>query len=177
MARIKTADMDPHYTQVRRDSLAFNETNDCTVVALTIVCNATYAEAHAALAKHGRKNREGAYRGTQLKAINELGYFVASVWRHKLKECVISQYPSPHNNLQTTTTHHPERFAKVWSKMPDNMMLYTKRHVSAYQGGVVKDWVKGKAKRIEEIWIVRKTQAEADAEKARLLGGKPEFEL
>jgi hypothetical protein len=172
MARIKTCEIDGEYKQVRTDGLAMNETNDCAVVAISIVCGVSYATAHAALKTQGRKDRQGAYRGTQLRAIESLGFYVASVYRHHIKEGIIAKYPAPHNTLQSATTYHPERFKKVWGAMESNLLLFTKRHVSACKDGVVKDWAKGKAKRIEEIWVVRKDKDEA-FRVARQLGGIP----
>jgi hypothetical protein len=172
MARIKTCAMDTEYLNVRCDSRSMNETNDCTVVAISIVCGVSYEVAHNALKTHGRKDRQGAYRGTQLRAIESLGFHVASVYRHHIKEGIIAKYPAPHNTLQSATTHHPERFKKIWGALESNLLLFTKRHVSAYKDGVVKDWAKGKAKRVEEIWVVRKDKDEA-YRVARQLGGIP----
>ena len=49
------------------------ETNDCTVRALAVAANIPYDQAHALMAKHGRKFRQGTMHKTQLKAYTEAG--------------------------------------------------------------------------------------------------------
>jgi hypothetical protein len=49
------------------------ETNDCTVRALTAAANIPYEQAHALMAKHGRKFGKGSYHETQAKAYTEAG--------------------------------------------------------------------------------------------------------
>jgi hypothetical protein len=49
------------------------ETNDCTVRALAAAANIPYAQAHATMAKHGRKFGDGTFHETQIKAYEEHG--------------------------------------------------------------------------------------------------------
>jgi hypothetical protein len=49
------------------------ETNDCTVRALMVAANISYDQAHATMAKHGRKFAKGTYHDTQVKAYEEHG--------------------------------------------------------------------------------------------------------
>lgn len=49
------------------------ETNDCTVRALMAAANITYDQAHATMAKHGRKFGKRTYHDTQAKAYTEHG--------------------------------------------------------------------------------------------------------
>jgi len=60
-----------------------NETNDCAVRAFATAACIPYADAHALLAKHGRKDRQGTWRSTQRKAWEEsLGYTPKHVVDH-----------------------------------------------------------------------------------------------
>ena len=47
------------FEEIRKSSDAMNETKDCTVIAVSVVCGIPYEEAHALLAKAGRKPRKG----------------------------------------------------------------------------------------------------------------------
>lgn len=49
------------------------ETNDCTVRALAAAANISYDQAHATMAKHGRKFGQGTYHDTQVNAYEEHG--------------------------------------------------------------------------------------------------------
>ena len=49
------------------------ETNDCTVRALAAAAGISYDQAHATMAKYGRKFRNGTYHDTQVKAYTEHG--------------------------------------------------------------------------------------------------------
>lgn len=49
------------------------ETNDCTVRALAAAANISYDQAHATMAKYGRKFRHGTYHDTQANAYEEHG--------------------------------------------------------------------------------------------------------
>lgn len=49
------------------------ETNDCTVRAFAAAANIPYTEAHAIMAKHGRKFGDGTRHATQIKAYAEKG--------------------------------------------------------------------------------------------------------
>lgn len=49
------------------------ETNDCTVRAFAAAANIPYSEAHAIMAKHGRRFGDGTRHETQIKAYAEKG--------------------------------------------------------------------------------------------------------
>lgn len=56
-----------------------NESNDCTVRALSNAGDIPYANAHELLKKHGRKDNNGAKFSTMQKAYNEAGFTLKSV--------------------------------------------------------------------------------------------------
>lgn len=152
MARIKSTGERGEFNALHTESIRSGETNDCSVKAVAIACNVEYSVAHAALKAAGRKDRKGSYPNEIHAAIVSLGYKVVSV----RSQDIISQYPGTHKNLQSVTTHHPERFAKVWEQM-GTCLIYTVGHISALKDGKLHDWAVGRAKRA--TWICKVTKA------------------
>jgi hypothetical protein len=152
MARIKSSKPSMTFTRLQNEADSLGETNDCTVKAIAIVCDVSYKVAHAALKKAGRKNRKGAYVSDQRRAVKELGFEMVRVDR----SFFIDRYPGNHKNLKSVTTHHMQRFWKVWCD-GDTYLIYTSRHVGAVINGVNHDWTKGRAMRACNIYrIVKK---------------------
>jgi hypothetical protein len=56
------------------------EAKDCTVRALANAGEMPYAEAHAVLKKHGRKERKGAFFNTMKAAYEEAGFVLEGVY-------------------------------------------------------------------------------------------------
>lgn len=56
------------------------EAKDCTVRALANAGEMSYAEAHAVLKKHGRKERKGAFFNTMKAAYEESGFVLEGVY-------------------------------------------------------------------------------------------------
>lgn len=67
------------YTGVTSHSSGIIEQNDCTVRSLANATGMDYADAHALLKKHGRKDRRGAQYRTFVDAYAEAGFEVVSV--------------------------------------------------------------------------------------------------
>lgn len=151
MARIKSTVGRGEFDQMHNTSWKLGEHNDCSVKAVAIVCSVEYSVAHAMLKKHGRVDGKGAWPNQIRAAINELGFKLVSV---SISD-IIKQYPGAHKNLKSVTTHHPERFAKVWSGM-GNCIIYSYAHVSAFKDGQLHDWAVGKAMRATGIHLVVK---------------------
>lgn len=151
MSQIKSTARTEEYTIMRSASNAFDERNDCTVVASAIACGVTYAEAHKALEKFGRKKGKGVSIMKMVTAIKEeLGFFVKLVPASEF----ISRYPKGHRDvLKHVTTHHPERFNDVWAD-GNTYIFFTTDHVAAVVNGVNHDWTKGRAKRVQAIFRV-----------------------
>lgn len=130
------------------------EDNDCSVKALSLLTKVSYAECHAALAQAGRKPGRGVSMAQIVAAAEALG-FAMTRQPFRLHNEIIACYPERDRVLMNITTHHPRRFAKVWSTMP-NMMFETDRHVAAFVDGKVVDWSVNKALRVRALWVLTK---------------------
>lgn len=140
------------YRELSKQSEANKEGDDCSVITVAVACNVPYEKAHEALKYCGRENCCGTTPPTTRAAINKLGYKCVDV---SMKD-IIEKYPSAHHVLKSVTTHHPERFPKVW-KDGNVYIFWCSRHVCAVVDGVVHDWTKGRAKRCHKISkVVRK---------------------
>ena len=132
------------------------ERNDCTVKALALATNISYHEAHADLAARGRKARQGTDNYTLREAIHERGFKLEWVSAQHF----INQYPKSHQILKHITTHHPERFNKVW-RDGETYMLSCPGHVLIVHNGENLDWSKGSSKRVWHIYrITRSTMTQ-----------------
>lgn len=149
MASIKQSKKAATYTALRSATAEHNESNDCAVIAIAATTGSTYAEAHKALRLAGRTARKGVLRSQIFEALSLLGYAAVSK-----RSCeFIMRYPSSHQILKNVTTHHPERFNKVWAD-GSNYLLFTKGHVAGVVNGVNADWTKGRANRVIGIFEV-----------------------
>lgn len=146
MARIshKTKALD--YVAMRNASARYNEHNDCAVVALAVACNVEYEEAHAALAKQGRRNRRGTFFHHTVAAVKTLGFELEPINPRDF----IDRYPGQQKTLKNVTTHHPDRFPKVWAD-GNTYLIQTDRHILAVKDGVNCDWTRGRAMRAKAI--------------------------
>lgn len=154
MARIKYEDRQcaPEFTMMMNETRANGETNDCTVKGVALVTGVSYADAHAALAKHGRQNRKGCYMGVQRAALRDLGFVMMQV---DVRSRFINNYPGVHSKLKGATTHHMKRFNKVWAD-GNTYLVYTRGHVAAVVNGVNLDWTVGRAKRVVAVYQIIK---------------------
>lgn len=150
MPRINRTNFQPSdaYQQLRSSSaLASRETNDCAVVAVAAACGVSYDEAHGVLAAAGRKNRKGTYPCLTYAAIAHFGFKLTRV----PPEHFISRYPGVHSKLRSVTTHHMDRFPRVWAD-GHTYLIHVTRHVLAVVDGVNMDWSRGCAKRAQRIY-------------------------
>ena len=149
MPKIKQTEMSENYKELNRTSAAYRETNDCGVLSIAIACNVSYKDAHEALAKAGRKNRQGVYVNQITAAIRSLGF--------KTRNCdpreFISQYPANHKNLKSVTSHHPARFNKVW-KNGKSYVMCSRSHALAIADGRTHDWSEGRSLRARFIFEI-----------------------
>lgn len=153
MARIDRTSIDhAAYYGVRANAeAAKGETNDCAVVAVAAACQVPYDEAHRVLQELGRKDRRGTRWNLTHAAIERFGFKVERVHASHF----IEQYPKAHQILKSVTTHHPDRFKKVWED-GNTYVMHVTRHVLTIRNGVNMDWSRGKAKRAMAIYRVTK---------------------
>lgn len=145
----KRAQYSDIYHEVKERGQEAGECKDCSVVAVAIACGVDYEVAREALAAEGRQERTGVYTGQILRAVKRLGKDCKEV----ASTDFIYQYPGVHSKLKSVTTHHPDRFKKVWEN-GKTYLLMTSRHVLTVQNGVNHDWTRGSSKRVQEIYEV-----------------------
>ena len=144
------------FVNIALETSKHGETNDCAIKAICLVTGAPYSQVRDILAKYGRKTGNGTYRHWTQRCLEELGY-TSTRWSFMEREEMIRSYPSPHHNLKSITTHHPNRFKAAWSKHADKTMLFFVRgHVLAVSEAQVHDWTVHTSKRVEEIWTITK---------------------
>lgn len=131
------------FAKTRTQREAYNETNDCSVVAVAIAGKVSYDMAHSVLKKCGRVNRKGASIQAVSAAFASIGAKEIKVNMMKLRE----------KNKGVGLT--PNNVTKVLSKYR-NYVAYTHDHVIAIRKGVVEDWTEGKRHRITELYEVKR---------------------
>ena len=57
--------------------------------------------------------------------------------------------------LKGVTTHHMDRFNKVWAD-GNTYMVRIEGHILTVVNGVSHDWTRGRAKRVTNIWKIVK---------------------
>lgn len=153
MGRIKFESKEAAYWALRETSGEYNESNDCSVIAVAAACDVSYEIAHATLKRLGRRNRSGTYIYTSQDAIKALGYEIEIIQ----PQWFIQQYPGNHKRAKNVTTHHPQRYNKVW-KDGCNYILSSKTHMLAVIDGKNVDWSKGRSIRANRIWRITKVE-------------------
>ncbi len=111
----------------------YHDFNDCSVKAVAIACNVSYAEAHKALERLGRKRNRGAYKHQVLGAIGLCGckYEALDKWKGKT----------------TKTLSLPRK---------DRYLAMTVNHAIGVQFGLVKDYSDARNFRVQDVYKVTK---------------------
>lgn len=141
------------YKSFQTEAAKLGENNDCTVRAVAAVTGVSYATAHEAMARAGRKNRQGAHISQQHRALRELGF---TVIEHRASTVIQTRYPNGGKGYSSITTHHPARLQQVW-KDGKRYMFHTRGHVLAVIDGQNHDWTVGMSKRV--VWIFEVVKA------------------
>lgn len=148
----KTHPTSGKFLELCKSSREFGENNDCAVKAVALAANVPYAMAHSTLELMGRKRRCGTYTFDTRRAMKALGYDMVVVD----PSTFIKQYPKPHCDvLKGCTTHHMDRFHKVWAN-GKTYMIVVPGHILTVINGVNHDWTQGKAKRVQTIYEIVK---------------------
>lgn len=151
MPRIKATMLDAEFQMLKQASDAHNESNDCAVVAIAAVTGAPYATVLKMLTAAGRKPRKGTFTFMTRAVIEQLGFVMEEVPMSSF----IERYPKAHQVLRCVTTHHPDRFRKIWAD-GCNYLFRTPRHILAVMNGRNVDWSRGKALRVRCVYRVYK---------------------
>jgi hypothetical protein len=135
METIATAtDAKETFSTMTAASRTFGEKADCGVKALAVACGTTYAVAHDALKKQGRRNRRGSSVWQIEKAAKALG-------------CVVETITTP-AKAKTMKTVGP---ALVAAGHTGAYLVYVRKHVAAVVAGHVADWTEGRQHRVKSI--------------------------
>lgn len=131
------------YAKTSKQREGYNETDDCTVIAVAIAGKVSYDMAHAVLKKCGRKDRDGASVRAVSAALRSMGAEDIELDIEKLRM----------KNKGVGLT--PNNILKVLSKYK-NYIAFTHNHVLAIRKGVVEDWTDGKRHKIVEVYEVKR---------------------
>jgi hypothetical protein len=125
---------------IKKERSRYNETNDCSVVAVSIVLGIGYGDAHKLLENMGRKHMEGAFQDQILAAVRSFG---ASCER------VLNAIEPWSKECKTPIS--------LQRNIPDgDYLVFTRRHVFAVTSKRVRDWTEGRRHRILAIFRVKK---------------------
>lgn len=151
MPRIKRKQYTKEFSELASTSAEHREHNDCAVKAVAILTKKPYGEVLAAFDAVGRKRGRGVLNRLIHAVAEQLGLTLARV----SVDDFISQYTGSHSVLKNITTHHPDRFPKVW-KNGKSYLALTKGHCLAIVNGTTHDWTHDRAIRINYIYEVTK---------------------
>lgn len=139
------------YDKLNAEGRALNENNDCAVIAIAAATGLPYVQVHAALAAEGRKPRRGTHIFRSKSALKALGFEAIPVPAAEF----IKRYPGGHANARFVTSHHPQRFHKVWAD-GHSYVMRNRGHMWSVLNGVNHDWCAGRCLRVQDIYrIVR----------------------
>lgn len=143
---------DPRFNELVAVSSVNREHNDCAVKAVAVATQTSYEEVLRRMTEFGRKSRRGTPMHVTDQVVHSLGYRMVRV--HMME--MIAKYPMPHRAvLKTVTSHHPQRFNRVWTD-GNTYLLRTARHILAIVNGVNVDWSKGQALRGHALYRIEK---------------------
>jgi len=143
--------MEKSYSDIRQDADAHRETNDCTVVAVSVACGIEYAEAHALLAAAGRKRGKGFSDWKYLPLIEQQGNAI-----NRIRPSATAMPPAPLSQLpelkaKTVRTVEKE-LAANYSGL--RVLIRTSGHVLAWNGKEIVDWTAGRNHRIIAAYVI-----------------------
>lgn len=116
------------------------ERNDCVVRAMAAVTDLTYDQAHALLARYGRRNGGRMRYPVWQKAFADLGYTLTDMRAEIPGATIVTVMRS------------------MWAR-PGRYLVHVRGHVMAVVHGKAHDWADGRRHRVKHIWQVRKAEA------------------
>jgi len=137
------------YSQMCEKANKIGETNDCSLRAITAITGADYEHVVALSYEFGRKKGHGTLNKVTMAILDKLG-FKAIAFDSELLTCL---YPGSHKKLNSITSHHPERFERVWPLEP-KFLFSSHTHMWAVVNGRNIDWTEGRACRAVKQWVV-----------------------
>ena len=137
------------YEQLQEVASRYRETNDCTVRGIATLFGCTYGVAHRALAKNGRKHRQGARWSTLDKALTQLAERFGVTLEERGMPQARLQW-ARYNGIETQTI---ARFVK--SNPKGSYLLSMNGHVAAVRDGVLYDWTAKTAQRRQVVGYIK----------------------
>lgn len=125
------------FTTLLEASKSRRETKDCTVKAVAAATGCSYSDAHAAMAKTGRKPRKGSHCSNMVTACKSLGFTMERLQRSEYRAKTMRTAP------RDARFQHGE------------YIMATSGHVAAVVDGDVIDWTTGRLHRIQAAYQVR----------------------
>jgi hypothetical protein len=144
----------PLFVSMKSESVAINEDNDCSVIAVAAATGVPYKKVHELMAEHGRKSRDGTPIWATINTVKALGFTMTRI--HRLT--FINRYPSPHNTLKSVTSYHMARFPAAWQD-GNTYLLMNAHHMFCVINGHNIDWSHNKALRATHIWQVKRNSS------------------
>lgn len=149
-----------NYDAYRAEANALGETNDCSVRAVAAACGVSYREAHTALAKCGRKRREGCYVQQIHDAVRMLGFEVVRMPMF-MKDMAHHLYVRHNYKVKNITTRQMTMFPNFFGEFiglneVNGALCYTSGHVAAWADGHVHDFGASRALQVRSIYLVVK---------------------
>lgn len=135
------------YEALNRDGSG--EKKNCGVIAIAAATGAPYAKVKELLAAQGRKDGGSTYYGWTANVMRQLGFGLIE----RSAKSFTDRYPGSHALARCVTTHHPDRYSKVWTD-GKTYLLRGNRHILCVKDGRNLDWTRGKSMRVREIYEV-----------------------
>ena len=132
------------------------ETNDCTVRAVATACDIDYKVAHAAIAKRGRKHRQGAYDHQYMGAVEDLGFHYSDVTQKFLDD-----------GCKTAM-----RFGE-FAKPGHRYVVIVAGHAAGWNGEKFVDFISGRRHRIKTVYHVAARKRDLEPEAPKEYRSKP----
>ena len=142
MPRAAQAPKTSLFSAMQAQASAAREHADCAVKAIAIATNTDYDVVLAEMTRRGRKAGKGTPWWVIWETLETFGYKAKQV---DVRREFIDNYPKGHQILKSVTTHHPDRFNKVWAN-GKTYLLCTRNHILAVVDGVNHDWTRGTAR-------------------------------
>ena len=135
-----------NYQKARTHAFCFNETNDCSVKAVSISCDVPYIVAHTALKKNGRKKRRGAVTSTIRQSFIDLGF---------------KSEPIRTTAATVKTLENDPAVQKGY------FVAMVNRHILAIVNGKIEDHSEGSRRRIMQVYKVTPATTRKEREEKR----------
>lgn len=143
----------PDFKQLRAEGNAQGERNDCSVIAVAVVCGVSYATAHRAMAANGRRPRGRAEHGSTEQSVRDLGC--------ETRHLMGWDFSTPENvQHKTLPLYHVLRKGKTMTSIEPllqrhysgrRFLIGVRGHIAAFDGQRLQDWSQGRRHKVIKI--------------------------